>query len=193
MSHAVRSFFAVPIANSIKVKVVKVMRILRARPNGDRVRWVRPDNLHVTLRFLGEVSSSELPDLVATVESEIASQTRFVCRLQELRVFPNTKHPKVLAVGLEAEGCLIELAAAIERGVRRAGMSVDSQGFRAHLTLGRMKGHGFPSIHDELQLQHLNLPVDRVVLFKSDLQPDGAVYSELESLALPEGVQAEQG
>ena len=83
------------------------------------------------------------------------------------------------------EGQLNELAAAVERGVVAAGQPPDSQGFRAHLTVGRLRGHGYPALHDESGLIGSSFVVDRVVLMRSDLRAEGAVYSELESIPLP--------
>ncbi len=160
------------------------MRTLAARPNGDRVRWQRPENLHVTLRFLGEVSSSVLPDVVAAVGGELEGIQGFDCHLKDVRLFPDSKHPKVIAVGLDAEGHLTELAAAVERGACRAGLPPESRALRAHLTIGRLRGHGFPSVHGGSELGSSVVPVDRVVLFSSDLQPGGPVYTPIEAIPL---------
>ena len=184
MTHAIRSFLGIPIEDPARAVVLEVMDTLRERPNGDRVRWVRPDNLHVTLRFLGDVLPNKLPDVMAEVGSHVRLIPGFDCRLHGIRLFPSSKHPKVLAMALDAEGHLTELAQAVERGASQAGMPPDRHGFKAHLTVGRLKGHAYPSVHDEFSDHDAMVVVDRVVLYRSELRPEGPVYTEIESIAL---------
>ena len=184
MSQTIRSFLAIDIKGAARDRIESVLEMLRARPNGDRVRWVSPDNLHVTLRFLGDVKASVLPDLVSAVADELRSQPAFACQLKEVRTFPNAKRPRVIAIALDAEGHLTELAAAVERGAVRLGFPPESRGFRAHLTLGRLCGHAYPSMHDDFDLSGCPVPVDGVVLFQSVLTPEGAVYTEIERIPL---------
>lgn len=184
MTSSVRCFFAIPVSDSVRNKIVRAVEVMRSRPNGDRVRWVPGANLHVTLRFLGEVSMSTLPDVMAAVGREVAPLSAFECEIGEVHPFPRARNPRVIAAALHSAGQLNELAAAVERGVVTAGQSPDPRGFRAHLTVGRLRGHGHPAVHDESGLVGTVLDVDRIVIMRSDLQPDGAVYSELESVAL---------
>jgi 2'-5' RNA ligase len=187
MPQTVRSFFAIDVPGPLRSRMSKILALLRTRLNGDRVRWAAAENLHVTLRFLGDVSSHVLPDVVASVAKELAGTPAFECHLGELRGFPTSRNPRVIAINLDAEGHLSELAEAVDRGVVAAGLSADPRGFRAHLTLGRLRGHAHPSLHDEFHLGGVPLHVDRVTLFRSDLRSAGAVYTPLESIEL--GVQ----
>lgn len=184
MTQAIRSFFAVSIPDLVRSKLAEVIGILGQRPNGDRIRWVSPDNLHVTLRFLGEVTPKALADLVAAVTDEVQAVPVFDCRLTEVRVFPNPRRAKVIAVGVEADGHLTELAAAVERGVVREGFAPEDRGFRSHLTLGRLRGHGYPSSQDDFGLVDCPVRVDRVVLYRSELRPEGPEYREIETIIL---------
>lgn len=184
MSQTIRTFLAIDISGAARDRVESVVRTLRARPNGDRVRWTSPENLHVTLRFLGDVKAIVLPDLVGAVAEELRGHPAFPCELKEVRAFPNARSPRVIAVALVAEGHLTELAAAVERGAVRSGFPRESHSFRAHLTLGRLRGHAYPSVHGDFDLSGFPTPVDSVVLFQSELKPEGAVYSEIERIPL---------
>ena len=184
MTQAIRSFFAVPIPDQVRSKLAEVIGILSRRPNGDRVRWVSPDNLHVTLRFLGDVTPGVLADLVVAVAREVRVVPAFECRLQDVRMFPNPRRARVVAIGMEATGHLTELAAAVERGVVDSGSPPGDREFRAHLTLGRLLGHGYPSSQDDFGLADHSVCVDRVVLYQSELRPEGATYREIEAIAL---------
>ncbi len=149
MSQSVRCFLAITLPDGLRRRVVRAVDAIRSRPNGDRVRWVSAANLHVTLRFLGEVSVSTLPDVMAAVGTELATVAAFPCELGEIHPFPRARNPKVIATSLHTEGRLNGLAAAVERGVAAAGQAPDSRGFRAHLTVGRLRGHGYPTLHME--------------------------------------------
>jgi 2'-5' RNA ligase len=180
---AVRSFFAWEPPAAAKDALAALARELHARPDGDAVRWTRPEGYHVTLRFLGNVPAAELPALARAVESALAGAARFAVTLGAARAFPSLRRPRVVVIDLAPEAALAALAARIEAGVVAAGLAPEERRFRAHLTLGRVRGRRVPAL-DAKPLDAGALDVKEVVLFRSDLDRDGSRYTPLAQIPL---------
>jgi RNA 2',3'-cyclic 3'-phosphodiesterase len=180
-----RTFVAVALDARARAAAVAATRALRDAPGGDGVRWVREEALHVTLRFLGNVSPARIPELVRCVRGETAGLASFRVRPRAAEPFPNARRPRVVALALEPEAPLAALAAAVERGVVAAGFAPEPRRFRAHCTLGRLKpGARYPAVTVPVTPPGFTLDVTEAVLFRSDLGRDGAKYTRLESLPL---------
>ena len=198
-----RSFIAVPLGESVRRLAEERIRDLRSRPGGDAVRWVRPENLHVTLRFLGNIERRIVPDLAAAVREETAALAPFTAQVGEVRAFPSSKRPRVVVLEVGSEAALAQLASAVERGVQRAGFGAEERPFRAHLTLGRVSGRfqrghresraDFPDMAGIARVSqqtatadaHLRtFEVTESVLFQSELLRSGARYTALERFPL---------
>ncbi|HUT24909.1 MAG TPA: RNA 2',3'-cyclic phosphodiesterase [Sumerlaeia bacterium] len=149
-------------------------------------KWVKPEGMHLTLKFLGNVDSERVGEIVSAVDKAIAGAASFPFDLRGLGAFPSERQPKVLWVGAKkgAEDLGI-LASGIERALRPLGFPPEQRPFHAHLTLARIKSlrdveammqvvrsHGKHSALGEAE-------VDRVTLYKSDLSPQGATYTAL--------------
>jgi 2'-5' RNA ligase len=150
------------------------------------VRWVRPAGIHLTLKFLGEVPASQIAAIAEAMRSACAPHPPFSFAIGGLGCFPDARRPRVVWVGLdEPGGTLAHLQRDIERAMQPLGFRPEGRGFQPHLTLGRVKG-GRPE-----ELQALGAYVSRaraqvgqvqaasVSLIRSDLRPDGAVYTGL--------------
>jgi 2'-5' RNA ligase len=181
----VRAFFALELAPPARAAASALARRLRERPGGDAVRWVRAANLHVTLRFLGEIARERVGELVAGVAAEAAPIAPLRLRLAAARLFPSARRPRVVALGIEPEAPLLALAAAVERGVRSAGFAPDARRFRPHLTLGRIPPRAdFPRVTAADTPDADAFDVRELLLLRSDLHPDGARYTALDRVAL---------
>jgi 2'-5' RNA ligase len=181
---AVRAFFAWEPSAVAKEALGALVRELRSRPDGDAVRWVRPEGYHVTLRFLGNVPTGEVPALVKSVERALSDTARFRVTLGATRAFPSARRPRVVVLELAPEAALAALAAHVEAGVVAAGHPAEPRRFRAHLTLGRVRGRRVPALDAERPAVGA-LDVHEVVLFRSDLDRDGSRYTPLAQLPLP--------
>ncbi len=184
----VRAFFAWELPADAKAALGALAAELRARPDGDAVRWVRSEGYHVTLRFLGSVESAVVPALVTAVQSELAAAKPFEVVLGAPHAFPSARQPRVVVVAVEPEAPLAALAERIEAGVVAAGLPAERRRFRAHLTLGRVRSRRLPVLAAE-PLATGPLAVREVVLFRSDLDRDGSRYTPLAQLPLPTSIQ----
>ncbi len=189
-----RAFIAVPLDASVQGHVQEWIRVLRELPGGDVVRWVRPENLHMTLRFLGNIELRVVPDLAASVREEIAGLAPFQAEVGEVRIFPSAKRPRVMVLDMGPATALVQLASAVERGVQRAGFDAEERPFRAHLTLGRVAGRSgrgrrpshaeFPDTANLEVSQSGSFVVTESVLFQSELLRSGARHTALERFPL---------
>ncbi len=180
----VRAFFAIDLDERVRTAVAEIADQLRACPDGDAVRWVREEGLHVTLRFLGELDCGRIARLADCVREQTATLSPFRLQLGSARPFPSRRRPLAVVLDVGPAEPLEELANAVERGVVAAGFSPERRPFNAHLTLGRIRGKRFPLVTGDVTSSGKNCAVKEVVLFKSELRPSGAHYTPIERAPL---------
>jgi 2'-5' RNA ligase len=176
----IRAFIAIELGAPARRAAGRLVGALRGRPGGDRVRWVREENLHVTLRFLGDVARAAIPALLREIARETAGMAPFAVRLGGVRLFPSPRRPRVVALEVLPPEPLAELAAAVERGVVAAGLAPEDRPFRSHLTLGRLRpGAGPPDVTVPDTPDAETVGVTEAVLFQSELHRSGSRYTPL--------------
>jgi len=179
-----RAFFAIELGEPARLAAAQVAAELRTRPGGDGVRWVRPENLHVTLRFLGEIAPAQAAPLAAHVREHAQALAPFALRLGALASLPPGRRPRVLVLELAPGEPLAALADAVERGVVAAGCAPEARNFRGHLTLGRVRERGASPSLAGLAAAPAEFVVTESVLFASELHPSGSRYTPLERVPL---------
>jgi 2'-5' RNA ligase len=179
---ALRAFFAIELAGALRERTAELARELSARPGGDGVRWVAPGGYHLTLRFLGNVAAAELEPLAEHAQDALAPFAPFALTLGAPVAFPSPRRPKVVALPAQPESALSALAEELERVAVAHGLPPEERALRPHLTLGRVRARRVPAL--EAPPPAGSLDVRGIVLFRSDLAPDGAHYTPLATLAL---------
>jgi 2'-5' RNA ligase len=185
---SIRAFVAIDLDAPSRRAATALQQQLRAAPDSDRVRWVRPEGLHVTLRFLGQIDLPQVDVVARHVGRETASCAPFSMTLGPARAFPTSRRPRVVTVDLGPAGPLGELAAAVERGVVAAGFEPEERPFRAHLTLGRLRSGLAPDLGDAPAVG-ASSTVSEIVLFQSQLGSGGSRYTSLARMPLADGPQ----
>lgn len=180
-----RAFFAVELSAQAHAAIASGVAELRRRL--PPARWVRPENVHVTMRFLGEVEPAPLEALVAPAQDALRPLTPVTIALAGGGFFPHARRPRVAWLGGRAEG-LERWAAAIERCVVAAGIEPEPRAFSLHVTLARLERPWDGSAADAFvaAVAGWRLPpfeASEVVLFTSELRPSGAIYTPLHRLA----------
>jgi 2'-5' RNA ligase len=184
---AIRSFIAIPLSSEIHKKLHQVSDTLRKNLFSVPVRWVNPDNIHLTLKFLGDVSLSNLEILQNILASEVNTYSQFEISVGELGAFPNPRRPRILWIGVESPPELKAMQISIETSLERLGYPREDRPFSPHLTLGRLNRkttyQDFGQVTKVLSTINVGfLGADRVKevnLYRSDLKPGGAIYTRL--------------
>ena len=155
-----------------------------------RVSWVRPENIHLTLRFLGEIDDSHVEKIAAHLRKHLAGVESFSLRVRGVGVFPSAKSPSVLWVGAEPlDGSLRLVQAATEAAAQTAGLKAEQRAFSPHLTLARVRDLVSVGSFSEILSQHRDfdggeIRVESVALFSSTLTPHGAPYACIKEFPL---------
>ncbi|HUE98912.1 MAG TPA: RNA 2',3'-cyclic phosphodiesterase [Anaerolineales bacterium] len=188
-----RAFIAVEIPREIREAICKATAPLQ-EGIGSLVRWVPMENMHLTLKFLGDISPANVEMLSQMLHAEADLIHCFDLHLGGLGAFPSLRRPRVIYIGIQAPAALEALQRGIESAARRLGYGSEERGFSPHLTIGRVK-HALrvtateqQSIRRALEGTRIDAAgtarVDSVHLYKSDLKPTGSVYTRLFSASL---------
>ena len=180
-----RLFVALEIPSAVREKLAALIEALRAV--SPQTRWVRPENLHVTLKFIGEVPEEKLAGIRAALAG-IRSDQPCTLDFRGLGFFPNEKQPRVLWVGVEASPNLKTLAADIELAMEPLGIPREQRPFSPHLTLSRFERTRpleklRAAIQENAARDFGSLRTSKFHLIESKLKPSGAEYTTLESFA----------
>ena len=182
-----RAFIALELPGGLQKVISQVIERLQAKAGKTSVRWVPAANIHLTLKFLGDVAPTGLGLIEEAMMSEASLHNDIRMEAGGLGAFPNLKRPRVIWMGVDAPPELASLQHGIDSATARLGYASESRSFSPHLTLGRVRENASSSelsvITSALQEVKFTSPepfvVDAVHLFKSDLQPSGSVYTRL--------------
>jgi len=182
-----RTFIAFNINPSETVK--ETYEILRQRLRTERINWIDPGKLHITVKFLGDTEEDSLPAITDTLSQIIAPYKPFRINLHGLGVFRNIHDPHVIWMGCRIEDPMISLKAEIEESLGNFGFEPEKRGFSPHLTLGRIKMMRQTNQLSELiaiykDQQFQELLIDELIFYESKLTSAGSVYTPIEVFRL---------
>jgi len=188
----VRVFIAIELSEPVCDAIQKQTARLRQTLGNELIRWVPTQNMHLTLKFLGDTTTSHLEFLKQMLAREANSHPQFNLQLGGLGAFPNSKRPRLLWIGIHAPADLVSLQKSIESGTSRLGYEQEERAFSPHLSIGRVRQNIGPpeqqkirTALDTIQLGNIGTArVDSVHLYRSDLQPSGSIYTKLFSAPL---------
>ncbi len=176
----IRAFVALGLADALHEAMNTLQQQLRPRLAG--IRFVRPEGIHLTLRFLGDTSPARLDELRPLLAEAAVACAPGEARVAEIGTFPERGSPRVLWLGVDVPPQVLELQRACERAARRLGFEPEARAFRPHLTLGRWRDRCERPALPAVDLGATRL--DTLTLFESELRSDGAAYSPLARFAL---------
>ena len=180
----IRSFIALPLPEETAVKFFEVGETFCNIEHFQQIRWLPPENCHLTLAFLGDLEEIRLERLARNLVQSLADKPFGSLRFSEVSPFPFNARPRVIAALAEATEWLKNLQSSCVKAVRNSDIELDRRRFVPHVTLARMNGRkrntsGLPPLFFETQITF-----KEVVLYESILHPEGAVYNILEVFAL---------
>ncbi len=188
----IRAFVGVRIDPKMTQKISEVQSQLKRSLTG--IRWVVQENLHYTLKFLGAVEEEKITSIIRAVGRAVRPAQPFSLTAGGIGVFPDIGKPRVLWVGLKAQG-LSKLSQEVEAALEPLGFAPEKRGFNPHLTIGRWRNFTAKAQRLKEEIGHWKdqdfgqSAVEEVVIFQSILKPNGAVYSPLQ--VIPLGTQAD--
>jgi len=188
----IRTFIAVDLPSSVLDALGQISAQLQEKLPETPVRWVNYQKMHLTLKFLGDISTENIGMVKKILQSEGAKRSAMELGIGGIGAFPKMRHPRVIWIGVEAPTDLFDLRRGIEDGVARLGYNYDKYEFTPHLTLGRISRKASArdvrtvgNVLHEIQVGYIGAArIEAVHLYRSDLSPDGAKYSCLFSAPL---------
>ena len=187
MQNKIRTF----VCFELPAEVLKQLRSIQERLKAlhDGTRWVNPERIHLTLRFLGDVERERMDAVIQAVQNGCGAFEPFTLTVAEPGAFPDFKRPRVFWIGVsDPDQNLQQCQKSIERELERIGFPGEKRAFSPHLTLGRVKNsRGVAKVSQELEHMHpapVSFSAREVVVMQSKLTPSGAVYTPLRKIGL---------
>jgi RNA 2',3'-cyclic 3'-phosphodiesterase len=188
----IRAFIAIELPEGLKKELAELETQLK-RNSPPVVKWVDPNNIHITLKFLGEISADSIGELMLAIEESTSGIHPFKLEIREIGAFPNLERVGVIWVGIKGEmEKIAQLQKRIESNTEQLGFPRESRVFTPHLTLGRVRDEARPN--ERMRLGKLladthftalhNVEVIAVNLMKSQLTPAGPIYTCIGSMKL---------
>ncbi|MGA1874664.1 MAG: RNA 2',3'-cyclic phosphodiesterase [bacterium] len=188
----IRSFISIDIEGQVREKIRGFQEelIKKVAEMGIRVSWTRPESIHLTLKFLGDIPVNHVNPILDALKRAVAGVETFTMKIEGLGAFPNFRNPRVIWIGIsEGAESLQKLQPRIEQELVRLRFPKEKKRFNAHLTMGRIRSEGKVAALSDI-LASIPSPVAGLTavrdirLMKSELHPSGAIYTELGRISL---------
>ena len=187
MSETFRAFIAIDLPESVRSFLSEAQEALKLY--GFRVKWVRPQNIHLTLKFLGNTAIADTGKIAAAMALAARNCPVVSLAAKGVGVFPDVRRPRVIWAGLDGQlEVLANLQQTLDAHLADLGFPGETRAFKSHLTLGRVKGKiaaaGMKAAIDKLkEFESESFEINQFILFKSELRPSGAVYTKVQRIA----------
>lgn len=187
MNKKIRTFVALAPGESFIKEHLNMVNKLKEENWASDVRWIPEKNCHLTMRFLGDIEQVVIPGVVAALKKETEKTPRFKITLSRIVFLPSPSKPRVIAIETDHSKLLNTLAKQVEISVTSCGFEAEKRRFRGHITIGRCK-KTFPRNQTvQNKFEGLSVPVNEILLMKSELTPNGSIYSILGRIPLIAG------
>jgi len=186
-----RTFIAITLPKEIGDSLSRLQEQLKT--SGADVKWVNPQNIHLTLKFLGEIDDKKLDKVNQILDDVIKDKNNFYIRLSSIGAFPKINFPRVIWIGIDKGDMETkQIAKVLEERVAKTGIPSESRPFSSHITLGRVRSSlnrerlvkNLDNLVHNFGEENLEFLVDRITLFKSTLTPKGPIYEVLKEANL---------
>jgi RNA 2',3'-cyclic 3'-phosphodiesterase len=181
-----RTFFALPASLELQRQIEVVQSTLKTSQAD--VRWELPDKFHITLKFLGSVDQTKIEMLSSAMRTIVQQHAAFDIKYDKLGVFPNFHNPRIVWIGSTSHQAMLDLQASVEQSCCDHNFQKEERAFHPHITLGRVSGvrnlTGLTEVIKTITFEPMQSRCTEVLLMKSDLRPNGSIYSILKSFPL---------
>jgi len=183
MSNTIRAFIAIPLDPKIQHSIERMQDHLK-KTNSD-VKWVKPENIHITLKFLGDVNTEQINSVKQALSNCTHNTRPFKVELSQLGAFPNIERPRTLWIGLkDSKKQLNRIAVSLEKALGKIGFQGDQRPFNSHITIGRVRSSKNINLLSQLLSNYqiatgLTQTISKIVLLKSTLNSEGPLHEPL--------------
>lgn len=186
-----RAFIAIGLSQETKERLALLQQKLK--PYGDCVKWVEPKNIHLTLKFLGEIDEKKSEKISSIMDEVACVNTVFAARISSIGAFPKIDYPRVIWVGIDkGDKESVRIAEGLEEKIARVGIAKEKRKFSSHITIGRVRpekkygklAEGLKDCIRDFEKEWPEFEVKNITLFKSTLTPTGPIYEILKEASL---------
>lgn len=187
-----RTFIAVDFPPEIIQKIGKIITYFKTQTPDEALKWISTNNLHLTLKFIGEIPEEKLSQVQAVLADSLQNQSAFNIKIEGLGMYPNEHNPRVIWLGIVADDALINLHQTLDSALEEVDIEREKRKFSPHLTIARVrrgtKRNTISEIGEILSLFKVdslgNTTIKQVVLYQSELTPKGPIYTPLMTISL---------
>lgn len=176
-----RLFIAIDLDTKTRTRIIKQLKALHSKTKN--IRWFKPENLHITLRFLGNTPNESIPDLINTLDKILKPISPFSISIHGPVLFPFTQHPSVVALPLLANNHLQQLVETVETVATQFDFKPEKRPYHGHISIGKIDKDHRPKL-PAVKWETLEMKVKDIVLYQSDTLPEGVVYTALKRFQL---------
>ena len=180
----IRIFLALELPQTVRNKLSAHAELISGHDKLNNIRWLPKENYHLTLAFLGNVEYVLISSLLLKMEQNLSFIKAVPLRFSEITPFPFSGTPKIIAAMLKHSDELMQLQHNTAKCARALGLSLERRRFTPHVTLGRLKFRSQKSIAFQPQQNFLKGVSEKIVIYQSELTPNGSVYTSLGEVSL---------
>lgn len=188
MSDAIRAFIAIPLDLKIQQAIERIQNHLKK--TNSEVKWVKPENIHITLKFLGDIDLRQINSVKEVLANLTQNTKRFTIELTRLGAFPNIDRPRTLWVGLkDSKQRLNQFSMSLEKALGKIRFQAYEKSFSPHITIGRIRSsENIKALSRSILEYHvpegLSQTTSNITLYKSTLNSEGPAYEPLYQIKL---------
>lgn len=187
-----RTFIAADFPVEIVENIRTTLSYLKAQTPGHDLKWVASENLHLTIKFLGDIAESRLENIKTIFQDELRGQNEFLVTVEGLGFYPNAQHPRVVWFGITPEQTLKQIHRKLDIALQKIDVHTDQRGYSPHLTVARVRRNvdqqTIKKIGETLSKFKVDplgsAVINQIKLYQSKLTPQGPVYSPLLTMTL---------
>ena len=186
-----RTFIAIELHESIRSYLSNVQKQLGS--TGADVKWVAPQNIHLTLKFLGEIDNLKLENIIKILEGCVTDRKSFPVSVSSIGAFPKLNYPRVIWAGIDkGDKEIKQIVKFLEEKIQKIGIPKEERAFSSHITIGRVRSSknkdklvaGLNKLTENKEAPALQFNLSKITLFKSTLTLSGPIYEALKEANL---------
>lgn len=182
-----RTFIAFNFSPEINEKIAEIIKYLKTQTPDNALKWVAPQNLHMTIKFLGEVPEENIQKVKDIISASLKGISAFEIAVEGMGMYPNTHQPRVIWLGIKGSEPLRNIHKTLDSALQTAAIPPDKRGLSPHLTIARIRRNtdkltvqGIGKTLSQFKIDFLGkCTINEIVLYQSVLTPKGPIYTSL--------------